>query len=80
MSEQIKPREIVPKATVIMLFKKISSNAKDLTFEEFILCIEKLAIVYEDNYRNILVQGKEKSRVAPGLKKIPKKRLQFDEN
>lgn len=75
--DNAKPRQVVPKASIVMLFKKISPNAKDLTFQQFIECIEKLAVVYEDNYNNILYQPKEKVHIAPGLKKIPKKRMSF---
>ena len=75
-----KTKEIVPKASVVMLFKKISPNAKDLTFQQFIECIEKLAIVYEDNYNTLLIEPKDKVHVAIGLKKIPKKRINFNQN
>jgi len=43
-----KPKEIVSKQAIMTTFKKISSNSRDLTFEEFIKCLEKIAIVYYD--------------------------------
>ena len=32
-------KEIVEKNSVILLFKKVASNARELSFEEFIQCI-----------------------------------------
>jgi hypothetical protein len=32
-------KEIVEKNSVIVLFKKVASNARELSFEEFIQCI-----------------------------------------
>lgn len=43
-----KKEEVVDKNTIILYFKKISSNSRDLSFEEFIRCLERLAIAYYD--------------------------------
>lgn len=48
MKNSEKKEEVIDKNTVILFFKKISSNSRDLSFEEFIRCIERLAIVYYD--------------------------------
>lgn len=48
MKNTDKKEEVIDKNTVILYFKKISSNSRDLSFEEFIRCIEKLAIIYYD--------------------------------
>lgn len=43
-----KKEEVLEKPKIILMFKKISSNSKDLTFEEFIHCLDKLAVMYYD--------------------------------
>ena len=43
-----KKEEIVDKNNIITIFKTTSSNSKDLKFEEFISCIEKIAVLYYD--------------------------------
>ena len=43
-----KTREVVDKNHVITAFKKISSNSRELSFEEFVQAIEKLAVIYWD--------------------------------
>ena len=43
-----KKEEVVDKNNIITIFKKISSNSKDLRFEEFVSCLERLAILYYD--------------------------------
>jgi hypothetical protein len=43
-----KQKEVVEKNSVILLFKKMASNARELSLEEFIQCIEKLAIMHWD--------------------------------
>ena len=43
-----KKEEVVDKNNIITIFKKVSSNSKDLNFEEFISCLEKLAVLYYD--------------------------------
>lgn len=44
-----KIREIIDKQEIIKLFKKVSTNCKDLNFEQFIIMIEKLGEVYFDS-------------------------------
>lgn len=41
-----KMEEVVEKPLIITMFKKISSNSRDLSFEEFIQAIDKLAVLY----------------------------------
>ena len=41
-----KRREIIPKNFIITIYKKISSNCTHLSFEEFVQCLEKLAVIY----------------------------------
>lgn len=53
-----KIREIVEKQEVIKLFKKISPNCRDLSFEHFIIIIEKLGEIYFDS----MVNYEEKKR------------------
>lgn len=43
-----KGKEVLDKQEIIRLFKKVSSNCRDLDFEAFILIIEKIAEVYFD--------------------------------
>ena len=69
-----KPKEIVPKANIITLFKKVSPNSKDLTFEQFINCLERIAVVFHDNRRSLGEEDRSKVHIAPGLKKVPKRR------
>ena len=40
--------DVLEKNWVILMFKKISENAKDLNFEKFITCIEKIGAMYYD--------------------------------
>lgn len=44
-----KIREIIDKQEIIKLFKKVSTNCKDLNFEQFIIMIEKLGEIYFDS-------------------------------
>lgn len=62
-----KQRELVPKHKLISIFKRVSSTSKDLNFEEFIECLEKIGVVYYD----------EKERYADRLKEedLRKKKL-----
>ena len=39
---------MVEKNAIITVFKKISSTCRDLSFEEFIQCLEKIAIMHYD--------------------------------
>ena len=34
------------------IFKKLSSTSRDLSFEEFIKCLEKIAVIYFDEKTN----------------------------
>jgi len=43
-----KNREILEKPIVVTTFRKIASNARELSFEEFIQCIDKLAVLHWD--------------------------------
>lgn len=64
-----KNREVVDKQNVITTFKKVSSNARELSFEEFIQVIEKLAILYWDEKMNY---HKKKKEYELRMKKIKK--------
>ena len=48
MDVQGKKQDVVEKNNIITIFKTISSTSKDLTFEEFITCLEKIAVIYYD--------------------------------
>ena len=39
-------REVLEKQYIITVFKKISSNARELSFEEFIRSLEKLGVIH----------------------------------
>lgn len=54
-----KNREVLEKQSIILTFKKVSSNARELSFEEFIQVIEKLAIFYWDGKQNYHQKKKE---------------------
>ena len=54
-----KRKEVVEKQIVITIFKKVSSNARELSFEEFIQCIEKLALVHWDEKLSFKEKKKE---------------------
>lgn len=41
-------QEVLDKNEIVRYFKRLSKNCRDLSFEEFIACLEKLAIVYYD--------------------------------
>ena len=53
--------EYVEKNTVIRLFKRISSNGRDLTFEEFLACLEKISIIYYNE--KVLAAQKQQTKV-----------------
>jgi len=40
------------KNEVILLFKKVSINCKDLNFEQFISCLDKIGVLYYDSKLN----------------------------
>ena len=40
--------DIMEKNDIVLAFKKISSNAKEVSFEEFITLIEKVGLLYYD--------------------------------
>lgn len=42
-------REILEKTDLVLLFKKISVNCKDVDFEQFISCLERIGILYYDS-------------------------------
>ena len=56
-----KKEEVVDKNNIITIFKKVSSNSKDLSFEEFISCLEKLAVLYYDE-KLVFFDKKEQKR------------------
>ena len=64
------------------IFKKISSNSRDLTFEEFIKCLEKLAVVYYDekaNYWTKIEEAKlERIRRKKEIEKRKIKRMKMN--
>ena len=39
---------MVEKTAIITMFKKVSSTARDLEFDEFMQAIDKLAVMYYD--------------------------------
>jgi hypothetical protein len=45
-------KEIIDKNDIILLFKRVSINAKDLNFEQFISCLEKIGLLYYDSWLN----------------------------
>jgi len=71
-----KPKDIIPKASIMTIFKKISSNSRDLTFEEFIKCLEKIGVIYYDeksNYWNKIEE--EKLERIKRKKEIEKRKI-----
>jgi hypothetical protein len=36
----------------VLIFKKASNNCKDLNFEQFIACLERIAVLYYDAKKN----------------------------
>ncbi len=65
-----KKRDVMEKSSIIALFKKMSSNARELSFEEFIQCIERLAVLYWDEKDNYLNKQKEYQLKMDNIKKI----------
>lgn len=45
-------REVIDKNDLVLLFKRVSINAKDLNFEQFISCLEKIGLIYYDSFIN----------------------------
>lgn len=41
-------REVFDKNELVLIFKKASVNCKDLNFEQFIACLERIALLYYD--------------------------------
>jgi hypothetical protein len=41
--------EILEKQAVVTVFRKVASNARVLSFEEFVQCIDRLAVLFWDN-------------------------------
>ena len=58
-------KQLVPKVKVINIFKKVSSNAKDITFEEFIECLERLAVVHYDESHFVADNKRPRSKAIP---------------
>lgn len=62
-------RELVPKVKIMNIFKKVSSNAQDITFEEFIECLERIAVLHYDE-SHFVADNKPENRAATTKKKI----------
>ncbi len=45
-------KEVVDKNEIVLMFKRVSINAKDLNFEQFISCLEKIGLLYYDSMLN----------------------------
>lgn len=43
-----KKTEVVDKNDLVLIFKKVSSNCKDVSFEEFITLLQKIGVLYFD--------------------------------
>lgn len=39
---------MIDKIEIIKVFKKVSGNCKDLNFEQFISCLERIAVLFFD--------------------------------
>lgn len=42
-------KEVIDKNDLILLFKRVSINAKDLNFEQFVSCLDKIGLIYYDS-------------------------------
>lgn len=45
-------KEVIDKNDLVLLFKRVSVNAKDLNFEQFVSCLEKIGLLYYDSMLN----------------------------
>lgn len=59
-------KEVIDKNDLVLLFKRVSVNSKDLNFEQFVSCLEKIAILYYDSMLNY---NSKQERLAEERKK-----------
>lgn len=76
-------REILDKAQLVLHFKKISINCKDLNFEQFISILEAIAILYYDEktgykQKQQKLQRQRKRRKENYLKKMKRKQAALE--
>ena len=69
-----KSREVLDKIEIIKVFKKISSNARVLSFEEFIQSLERLALMYWEEKDNWHKKQEELYKKKEQRMKLLKKR------
>jgi hypothetical protein len=60
---------------IITVFKKVSSTSKDLTFEEFIECLEKLGPIYHDEKESYSEKAKMENERRKKVKETVEKVL-----
>lgn len=76
-------REILDKTQLVLHFKKISINCKDLNFEQFISILEAIAILYYDEktgykQKQQKLQRQRKRRKENYLKKMKRKQAALE--
>lgn len=76
-------KEVLDKQEVVLLFKKMSPNCKDLNFEQFIAMLERVALMYyheKDHYTEKVqrIARQRKARKEQYLRSMKKRQAAID--